>query len=134
MTEIIRNLKVFLSKLSAYQQQTSLLLIALLSLYLMFYLYQFISQFLPSSQQPNSMEQRVALSTISIPEFVQVNVEAVKKLNLFGEKGVTPVVEEADLKLDVPQTKLQLTLNGVVASNTEKGGAAIIEHRSQQST
>lgn len=61
------------------------------------------------------------------------NVDAVKKLNLFGafsekKQEVKPQVDDA------PQTRLRLTLAGVVASSDVKTAAAIIERNGKQET
>ena len=63
-----------------------------------------------------------------------VNIAALQALNLFGqynEQVKKGVVEQVT---DAPQTRLQLTLSGLVASDQVEIAAAIIENKGKQET
>mgnify|MGYP000408280776 FL=1 len=61
------------------------------------------------------------------------NISAVQSLNLFGQYNAQQqeVVEEV---IDAPETRLKLTLSGLVASDSVETAAAIIEYQSKQET
>jgi len=62
------------------------------------------------------------------------NISALQTLNLFGqynEQGKEELVEQIT---DAPQTRLQLTLSGLVASDQVEIAAAIIENKGKQET
>ena len=63
-----------------------------------------------------------------------VSVSKIQALNLFGEYNSEAVEEEVVEIEDAPQTRLNLTLTGVVASSNRENAAAIIEHQSSQET
>lgn len=65
----------------------------------------------------------------------KVNIETLSALNLFGDhSGKSPVVEE-DLGIqDAPETSLNLTLSGLVATDDQSSAAAIIENSGSQDT
>lgn len=62
------------------------------------------------------------------------NISALQSLNLFGQYN-EQVQEEVVVQVtDAPETRLQLTLSGLVASDKVETAAAIIEYKSQQQT
>lgn len=63
-----------------------------------------------------------------------VNVAAIQRLNLFGKPSAEPAKVAPEPVTDAPETNLNLTLTGVVASSDSDSGAAIIEHRNSQAT
>ncbi|WDD98890.1 type II secretion system protein GspC [Thalassomonas actiniarum] len=63
-----------------------------------------------------------------------ISVSKIQALNLFGEYNSQAVEEEVIEIEDAPETRLNLTLTGVVASNKSDNAAAIIEHQSSQET
>ncbi|MEW9797725.1 type II secretion system protein GspC [Alteromonas sp. CYL-A6] len=62
-----------------------------------------------------------------------VNISKIQQLNLFGDatRAPQPVVQE--VVTDAPETRLNLTLTGVVVSSLQQAAAAIIENRGSQS-
>jgi len=63
-----------------------------------------------------------------------INVANIQKLNLFGQYNES-IDEEALLEMsDVPETTLNLTLTGLVASDDKSIAAAIVENQGQQNT
>jgi len=63
-----------------------------------------------------------------------INVADIQKLNLFGQYNES-IEEEALVEMsNVPETTLNLTLSGLVASDDKLIAAAIIENQGQQNT
>jgi general secretion pathway protein C len=63
------------------------------------------------------------------------NVSTLQALNLFGLYTKNEQIEEvAEEITDAPVTRLQLTLAGLVASDSKEGAAAVIEYQSKQET
>jgi len=63
-----------------------------------------------------------------------VNISALQSLNLFGqynEQAKETVIEQIT---DAPETRLQLTLSGIVASDQVEIAAAVIENKGKQET
>lgn len=83
-------------------------------------------------------------STVSVTQSYAVNSKGKKQssfdittlqvLNLFGIYNEQETVEKLAPVQDAPQTRLQLTLSGLVASDDVKTSAAIIEHKGKQDT
>ncbi|WP_068546228.1 type II secretion system protein GspC [Thalassotalea crassostreae] len=64
-----------------------------------------------------------------------VNTSSLKSLNLFGQYNSKPVVApKVETIKSAPETKLKLTLAGLVASDDAQIAAAIIESKGQQNT
>jgi len=63
----------------------------------------------------------------------QVDLASLQALNLFGKHNQKNEEQVVEVK-DAPETRLKLTLNGVVASDHAKVGAAIIENAGKQET
>lgn len=65
----------------------------------------------------------------------KINIEAIKTLNLFGDfhQKIEEKIEEVIIE-DAPETRLKLTLTGVVASTNKDTAAAIIESSGKQET
>jgi general secretion pathway protein C len=63
-----------------------------------------------------------------------INVANIQKLNLFGQYNES-VEEQAQVEMaEVPETTLNLTLSGLVASDDKSIAAAIVENQGQQNT
>ncbi|MED5236347.1 MAG: type II secretion system protein GspC, partial [Pseudomonadota bacterium] len=60
-----------------------------------------------------------------------VNIAKIQQLNLFGNAAAKPAEPVAEVT-DAPETRLNLTLTGVVASSEQEAGTAIIENRGSQ--
>jgi general secretion pathway protein C len=64
-----------------------------------------------------------------------LNINAIEALNLFGAFSQNSIEETVEVVIeDAPETRLQLTLTGVVASSDKATAAAIIESASKQET
>ena len=62
-----------------------------------------------------------------------VNISKINVLNLFGTHNAIPIETTVDMQ-DAPETQLNLTLSGVVASTDSSTAAAIIENNGKQET
>ncbi|MBL4940693.1 MAG: type II secretion system protein GspC [Colwellia sp.] len=62
------------------------------------------------------------------------NISALQSLNLFGQYNEQVKEDLVEQVTDAPETRLQLTLSGVVASDKAETSAAIIENKGKQET
>lgn len=115
-----------------HQKTINLLVVILLGIYLLAYAAELFWRLFP---EPDSDNQQVVVTQVAgnSNKKQQTNIDAIKRLKLFGDPGavkqeVKPVVQDA------PETQLNLTLTGLVASTEEQDGAAIIENRGEQNT
>lgn len=89
---------------------------------------------------PENPAQQTFASTTNQPRTEAkntVDIAELKALNLFGnytEKSARPVNQVSDEVKDAPETKLNLTLSGVVASNDKDIAVAVIENSGKQNT
>ncbi|WP_371375858.1 type II secretion system protein GspC [Thalassotalea aquiviva] len=91
------------------------------------------SMFSSHSATPPMIEVSSNQSLVSKRDSIQL--EEVKKLHLFGEFNAKVIAPKVTPKVtSAPQTKLRLTLTGLVASNDDKVAAAIIESQGKQET
>lgn len=63
-----------------------------------------------------------------------VNISSLQTLNLFGQYQEQAKTEVVEVVADAPETRLQLTLSGLVASDQLETAAAIIEYQGKQET
>jgi general secretion pathway protein C len=114
-----------------HQDTAIKIVVVLLSLYLLAFAAELTWKLMP---QPESGSQPVEVTsnTRSLSTDNNMDIGKIQQLHLFGKpdenKPVQKVVESA------PQTNLNLTLTGLVASDMPEQGAAIIENRNQQNT
>lgn len=122
-------------QLAKIQPQIHIAVVALLALYLVAYAAELTWRLLPqpdsaiSSEFNGSPTSGVSLNKAGQP----VNIAKVKRLNLFGDLTAAPVVEQPQVT-EAPETNLNLSLTGVVASTEPSVAAAIIENRGEQNT
>jgi len=62
------------------------------------------------------------------------NISALQALNLFGQYNTQETADVVVQVTDAPETRLQLTLSGLVASDQKGTAAAIIEYQKKQAT
>ncbi len=118
------------------QRQASIrtVLIVLLSIYLLAYLAELTWRIVPSPQSTGATSPS-GIDTSNRSSQTSINIARIKQLNLFGAlQQQTSAAVEQDTVTDAPETRLNLTLTGVVASTIEANGAAIIENRGSQQT
>ena len=126
------NLNQIWLQFGKYQQQLRLVLVILLALYLIAFAAELTWRLLPEPETAttsNRTQHSAAIATSSPNN--RVNLAQIKRLNLFGDLSAEPVVEQPTVT-DAPETNLNLTLSGVVASSDPKVAAAIIENRGKQ--
>jgi len=64
----------------------------------------------------------------------RVDVSKIQSLNLFGQYNASTIVEPEVEMSNVPETKLNLVLSGLVASDDKSIAAAVIEYQGKQET
>lgn len=122
------------SQLTRYQKQLTQAVIVLLALYLIAYAAELTWRLIPQPEQASlANTNNTTVTSVRKSESPKANLSSIHRLHLFGEVGKKPV-EVAPVVEDAPETKLSLTLTGLVASTTSDNGAAIIEHRGSQNT
>jgi general secretion pathway protein C len=87
---------------------------------------------IPEPEAPSTVTQ-VQTATVTKSDNNNTNLAVLLAQNIFGEPNSAPVVVETDIS-DAPETKLNLTLTGVVASTQDQDGAAIIARNNRQAT
>ncbi|GGD76890.1 type II secretion system protein GspC [Lacimicrobium alkaliphilum] len=114
-----------------HQDTAIKIVVVLLSLYLLAFAAELTWKLIP---EPDATSQQVEMvsRTQAVNADNSLDIDKIQQLHLFGkpqaERPVQRVVENA------PQTNLNLTLTGLVASDIPRQGAAIIENRNQQNT
>jgi general secretion pathway protein C len=121
----------------AYQQHQDkliLIIVVLLSLYLIAFLAEVTWRLLDNSQGPVTQNNVTSRVNVQNQNNTRTDLSELKRLNLFGNASEepAPVVEQA--VTEAPETKLNLTLTGVVSSSSPKLGAAIIQRNNVQNT
>ncbi len=118
--------------LMQHQQRLIQLVVILLSLYLLAFAAELTWRLLPSPAGNQQLSQTTATS-IQNPGRVSADISKIQQLHLFGKpQADTP--KPVEVVEDAPETNLNLTLTGVVASTNIERGAAIIEHQGKQNT
>lgn len=115
-----------------YQQQINRLVVAGLSIFLLAYAAQITWRLMPHSMMSDKASTVATIRTSQDPGVKPPDLAAIKRLNLFGDVHAQPRVESK--VTDAPQTRLNLTLTGVVTSTEQDQGAAIVENQGNQET
>ena len=117
--------------LNQHQKQLHTIVVVLLSLYLIAFAAKLVWRIIPEPQLSATPTVSRA-PVISSPSGQNgVNIAKIKQLNLFGNAAAKPAEPVAEVT-DAPETRLNLTLTGVVASSEQEAGTAIIENRGSQ--
>lgn len=128
-----------ISNATAFYQRHETKLIFIVVLILSIYLLAFAAKITWSLvPQPESQtsQQTIQLQQNEIQNSGDkvTNLNKLINQNLFGNAQAKPVVAQVEEVSDVPETKLNLLLSGVVSSDNPNLGAAIIEYRNNQGT
>ena len=115
-----------------HQKQLHMLVVVLLSLYLLAFAASLVWRIIPEPTLSATPSVSVPNTTVTASGQSGVNVRRLQQLNLFGDATVSPEPQEPAQVTDAPETRLNLTLTGVVASSLEQAGTAIIENRNVQ--
>lgn len=117
--------------LNQHQKQLHTIVVVLLSLYLIAFAAKLVWRIIPEPQLSATPTVSRA-PVISSPSGQSgVNIAKIQQLNLFGNAAAKPAEPVAEVT-DAPETRLNLTLTGVVASSEQEAGTAIIENRGSQ--
>ena len=117
--------------LGQHQKQLHTIVVVLLSLYLIAFAAKLVWRIIPEPQLSATPTVSRA-PVISSPSGKSgVNIAKIQQLNLFGNAAAKPAEPVAEVT-DAPETRLNLTLTGVVASSEQEAGTAIIENRGSQ--
>ncbi|OUS23438.1 type II secretion system protein GspC [Thalassotalea sp. 42_200_T64] len=107
-------------------------LISLLVIYIAFWSANFTWSVFPQGKQST---KNTVVNTSTVQSAGKINTAAIRKLNLFGEfnkqQELVKLVEKIE---SAPETRLKLTLTGLVASDDSSVAAAIIESKGKQET
>ena len=117
------------------QQRLTQGLIVLLLVYIAFLAAKITWLVVPQSNTVNRASTQQFTTAVS-KAGTSFNLESLQALNLFGQYNAQ-VVEQKVAAVEfekVPETRLQLTLSGLVASDKAEIAAAIIEHKKKQAT
>ncbi|XQW84807.1 type II secretion system protein GspC [Thalassotalea piscium] len=116
------------------QQKVAKVIIALLLIYVAFLVAKITWLLLDNNTSISVIDSDI--SAIKKQEQVSINLEPLKKLNLFGEYNKTQQNVKVELETveNAPETKLNLTLTGAVASDNSDIAAAVIENNGKQAT
>ena len=121
-----------------YQRHESkfiLVVVVLLSIYLIAFVAKLTWFFVPGGESDSALTISGSnQQQISSPANPQTNINKLLNLNLFGNATVQAVQQPEEVVSAAPETKLNLVLAGVVASDKADRGAAIIEYRNSQNT
>lgn len=118
---------------SQHQNKIILLIVVLLSLYLLAIAAKLTWRLIP---QP-AVSQTTTMGNVNTrptQSSARLDIAPLTNLNLFGNPEAKPAVVVTNEVTDAPETKLNLTLTGVVSSNDPKVGAAIVENNGKQNT
>ncbi len=115
-----------------HQKRIHLVVVALLALYLIAFAAELVWRIVP---QPTLSPPVATTNTSPVPGGSGqrgVNISKIQQLNLFGNATAKPQPVEQKPVTDAPETRLNLTLTGVVVSSEESGATAIVENRGTQ--
>ena len=117
--------------LNQHQKQLHTIVVVLLSLYLIAFAAKLVWRIIPEPQLSATPTVSRAPVISSSSGQNGVNIAKIQPLNLFGNAAAKPAEPVAEVT-DAPETRLNLTLTGVVASSEQEAGTAIIENRGSQ--
>ncbi|MEC8905247.1 MAG: type II secretion system protein GspC, partial [Pseudomonadota bacterium] len=112
-------------------KQLHTIVVVLLSLYLIAFAAKLVWRIIPEPQLSATPTVSRAPVISSSSGQNGVNIAKIQQLNLFGNAAAKPAEPVAEVT-DAPETRLNLTLTGVVASSEQEAGTAIIENRGSQ--
>ena len=128
------NLSNVLEQLSKLPQRKITQVVIFLLLSYIVYLFAQITWLAIPQQNSPSLIKASGATSIQNSQSKKVDVKAIKSLNIFGEFSQQEVEKNEEVVIeDAPETRLNLTLNGVVASS-DQTTAAIIANGSKQET
>jgi len=131
--QISNHFSPFAETLSKIPQARIAIIIGVLLLGYIAYLFAQITWLVldePTNNQSNVIHHTGTKNKTSVPK---VSISNISSLNIFGEYNAEPVLNDEPEEIeDAPETSLNLTLTGVVASDDDSRSAAIIEYKGTQ--
>ncbi len=118
---------------SLHQNKIILAIVVLLSLYLLAFAAEITWRLIPQADATQA-NQVINNNSFSSQAASRLDISPLTKLNLFGDPEEKAIIVIETEITDAPETKLNLTLTGVVSSNDPKVGAAIVENNGKQNT
>ncbi|WP_412723586.1 type II secretion system protein GspC [Alteromonas sp. D210916BOD_24] len=115
-----------------HQKQLHTFVVVLLSLYLIAFTAKLFWRIIPEPELSATPATTRAPMVSSPSSQSGVDIRKIQQLNLFGDAAAIPKGAPVSDVTDAPETSLNLTLTGVVASSQQNAGTAIIEHRGSQ--
>ncbi len=128
------NTQSLVTYVNQHQKQLHMLVVVLLSLYLLAFAASMVWQIIPEPSLSATPSVSSGAAPVATNSQSGVNLRRLQQLNLFGDASAVDQPDTTPVVTDAPETRLNLTLTGVVASTLEKAGAAIIENRGTQAT
>jgi general secretion pathway protein C len=130
------NLQVFAIKFNQHQRQIHWIVVAVLVLYLLALCADLIWRIVPEPQTLSQSFVGNGQDSLSARQSSQAaaNIASLQNLHLFGKLTEPKQEQSPQIVEDAPETKLNLTLSGTVASDSPTLGAAIIEYQGVQKT
>lgn len=127
------NLNQIWLQISKNQHRINMLVVSLLALYLLAYAANLTWRLIPTPKEATLPTRGSNYgSQIASQPSARLDINSIIKLNLFGDVAAKPAVVQQ--VTEAPETRLNLTLTGVVATSDPKIAAAIIENRGKQNT
>ena len=115
-----------------HQKQLHTLIVVLLSLYLIAFAAELLWRLAPEPQLSAPLPSQPAQTSRPSTAQSGVDIAKIQALNLFGNAEAAPPVIDTTPVTDAPETRLNLTLTGVVTSSVPSAATAIIEHSGTQ--
>ena len=115
------------------QRKITQVIILVLLCYIAYLFAQITWLGLPQQDKNTGLTLNTSSSAASAPK-EQIQVKAIQALNLFGAYSQQQQARVEEVVEDAPETRLKLTLTGVVASSDKATAAAVIESSGKQET
>lgn len=115
-----------------HQKQLHTLIVVLLSLYLIAFAAELLWRVAPEPQLTATRSSQGAQPSRPSTAQSGVNIAKIQALNLFGDAQAAPPIVDTTPVSDAPETRLNLTLTGVVTSSDPSAATAIIENSGTQ--
>lgn len=131
LVQLPPSISAFINRLP--QQKMAQGLSAVLLIYVAF-LFAQLTWLLVGSSPAELMANNTSRAMSNLANKEKITISKIQALNLFGVYNTQSVEKEIVVVSNVPETRLNLTLSGLVASDDEDVAAAIIENNGKQET
>ncbi len=133
--ELSNNLPSFLAAVAKLpQQKIAQAISVVLLVYIAFLAAQMTWLLIPNTKMTGVLTSNMQSKYANSKQSQQYDIKALQALNLFGKYNEAPKKQQMIEVKDAPETRLSLTLSGLVASDTVATAAAIIEYQGKQET